>query len=170
MNNDYFDASRQWMDSDMRGLTPEEQAECVKNTLKYGCGLNLLAIIVLLIVLALFGSCTTTQYVPVVETRTDTTYIVKMLRDSVLVHDSVTVRERGDTVLIERWHTRYRDRVQTDTVSVLRVDSVPQPYPVTEFVGKPLTWWQTTRMHAGEAAMLALLVFVGWKVVRRKFL
>ena len=169
-NKDLFDINSQWMDSEMRGLTPEEQADCVKNTLKYGCGLNLLAVIVLLLFLMIFGSCTTTQYVPVIETRTDTTYIVKTLRDSVMVHDSVTVRERGDTVIIDRWHIQYRERIQTDTVEVLRTDSVPRPYPVTEFVEKPLTWWQDTRMHAGEALILLLLGWGLWKVVKRKFM
>lgn len=169
-NKDLFDINRQWMDSEMRGLTPEEQAECVKNTLKYGCGLNLLAVIVLLLFLMIFGSCTTTQYVPVIETRTDTTYIVKTLRDSVMVHDSLTVRERGDTVIIDRWHIQYRERIQTDTVEVLRTNSVPRPYPVTEFVEKPLTWWQATRMHVGEALILLLLGWGLWKVVKRKFM
>ena len=169
-NKDLFDINSQWMDSEMRGLTPEEQADCVKITLKYGCGLNLLAVIVLLLFLMIFGSCTTTQYVPVIETRTDTTYIVKTLRDSVMVHDSVTVRERGDTVIIDRWHIQYRERIQTDTVEVLRTDSVPRPYPVTEFVEKHLTWWQATRMHAGEALILLLLGWGLWKVVKRKFM
>lgn len=42
-------------------------------------------------------------------------------RDSIYLHDSVFVRIRADTVYLERWHTRWRDRetVRTDTVRVL---------------------------------------------------
>ena len=44
----------------------------------------------------------------------------RQYRDSVYVHDSVQVRIRADTVYMERWHTRWRDRetVRTDTVQV----------------------------------------------------
>ena len=43
-----------------------------------------------------------------------------MQRDSVFVHDSVYVRIRADTVYMERWHTRWRDKtvLRTDTVQV----------------------------------------------------
>jgi len=42
-------------------------------------------------------------------------------RDSIYLHDSVFVRIRADTIYLERWHTRWRDRetVRTDTVRVL---------------------------------------------------
>ena len=41
-------------------------------------------------------------------------------RDSIYLHDSIFVRIRADTVYLEKWHTRWRDRetVRTDTVQV----------------------------------------------------
>ena len=41
-------------------------------------------------------------------------------RDSIYLHDSVFVRIRADTVYLEKWHTRWRDRetVRTDTIHV----------------------------------------------------
>ena len=41
-------------------------------------------------------------------------------RDSIFLHDSIFVRIRADTVYLEKWHTRWRDRetVRTDTVQV----------------------------------------------------
>ena len=41
-------------------------------------------------------------------------------KDSIFVHDSVYVRIRADTVYLEKWHTRWRDRetIKTDTVQV----------------------------------------------------
>lgn len=54
----------------------------------------------------------------------DTTYVVKVMRDSVWIEttkqDSVVIREKGDTVWVERWKIEYRDRwhdyLQVDTV------------------------------------------------------
>ena len=40
-------------------------------------------------------------------------------RDSIYLHDSVFVHIRADTVYLEKWHTRWRDRetVKTDTIT-----------------------------------------------------
>ncbi|MBP5477199.1 MAG: hypothetical protein J6Y00_05885 [Paludibacteraceae bacterium] len=43
-----------------------------------------------------------------------------IVRDSVYLHDSVSVRIRADTVYLQKWHTCWRDRLiqHTDTVQV----------------------------------------------------
>jgi hypothetical protein len=46
------------------------------------------------------------------------------------VHDSIHVREAGDTVRIERWHTRWRDRWRYDTIYISKTDSVLKHYQV----------------------------------------
>lgn len=88
------------------------------------------AFLVGLIICILLCGCTTTQYVPVVEHHTDTVRVNHTERDSIYIHDSTYIKEKGDTVLIEKWHTRWRDRWQHDTIYKSRVDSVPAPYPV----------------------------------------
>jgi hypothetical protein len=93
-------------------------------------GWYLLAIVTALLLGLLLTGCTTTKYVPVVEHKTDTLLKYSSTRDSIYVHDSIHVHERGDTVLVERWHTRWRDRWHSDTVYRARIDSVPVPYPV----------------------------------------
>lgn len=122
------------------------------------------------LLLMAMGSCTTTKYVPVVEHRTDTLLKYSSTRDSIYVHDSVCVSERGDTVLIDRWHTKWRDRWHCDTVYRARTDSVPVPYPVevVKEVAKPLTWWQQARMHVGGIVIFGLIIFVSAKIIRRK--
>ena len=87
-------------------------------------------VIIVIIACALLGGCTTTKYVPVVEHHTDTLIHTQHHRDSIYVHDSTYVRDNGDTVLVERWHTRWRDRWQHDTLYISKTDSVPKPYPV----------------------------------------
>ena len=97
-----------------------------------------------LIVLALAAwltSCTATKYVEVEKVRTDTTYITKWQKDSVWLHDSIHVKERGDTVLVEKWHTKYVENQVHDTTYVATHDTIPAPYPVTEYVEKELSWW-----------------------------
>ena len=48
------------------------------------------------------------------------------------VHDSIHVTDKGDTVRIEKWHTKYVESIRHDTVYKARTDSVPVPYPVTK--------------------------------------
>jgi hypothetical protein len=118
--------------------------------------------------LLLLTGCTTTKYVPIETVRTDTMKVTKYERDSIYIHDSTTVREKGDTMLIEKWHTRWRDRWMHDTVYQSRVDSVPQPYPVTEYVERKrskIDWFFTI---TGIIALIAVIVYAAVKV--RKFL
>ena len=108
--------------------------------------------------LLLLTGCTTTKYVPIETVRTDTMKVTKYERDSIYIHDSTIVREKGDTMLIEKWHTRWRDRWMHDTVYQSRVDSIPKPYPVEKRVPAELTWWQQTRLHLANILLYAMLV------------
>ena len=108
--------------------------------------------------LLLLTGCTTTKYVPIETVRIDTMKVTKYERDSIYIHDSTIVREKGDTMLIEKWHTRWRDRWMHDTVYQSRVDSIPKPYPVEKRVPAELTWLQQTRLHLANILLYALLV------------
>ena len=108
----------------------------------------------------LLVGCKSVEYVPVVEHKTDTTYITKNHRDSIYVHDSTYIHERGDTVWIERWHTRWRDRLLLDTIYQATHDTIPKPYVMLEYTDKPLTWWQQTRIYMGNIAILAGIVIL----------
>jgi hypothetical protein len=120
---------------------------------------------------ALFSGCTTTKYVTVPEYHTDTLRQVTVCHDSVMVHDSIHVSEKGDTVRIERWHTQYRDRIVRDTVYQSKHDSIPVPVDVPVEVPAELTWWQQTRLHLANIVLwlLALLavIYVGKKHLAR---
>ena len=117
--------------------------------------------LLLIMLLSLVG-CKQIEYVPVVEHHTE--YINRtdtfIQKDSVLLHDSVFIHMKGDTVWYEKWHTQYRDRwherIVTDTL--LRADSIPVPYPVE----KKLTAWQQTKQNYGGWAMgiLAALIVI----------
>ena len=115
-----------------------------------------------LIIVALVG-CKTKEYVTVPVLHTDTLRVVQHHRDSIYLHDSTFVREyvQGDTVRVvtEMWHTRFRDRLKTDTIYRSRTDSVPVPYPVIKEVKKPLTLIEKGLMGTGIAALTAILIF-----------
>jgi hypothetical protein len=125
----------------------------------------------ILLLIALLTNCTTTKYVEVEKVRTDTAYIVKWQKDSVWLHDSIHVKEKGDTLMIEKWHTQWRDRLRVDTIYQATHDTIPQPYPVTEYVEKELNWWQKLRLWIGNIGLLAILAVGGYYGVKlwRKF-
>lgn len=113
---------------------------------------------------ALLSGCTTTKYVPVYHHTTDTLRWHRNIRDSIYLHDSIRVSEKGDTVRIDRWHTRYVERTRTDTIYQSKRDSIPVSYPVEKEVPAPLTWWQQARMQVGGIAIFLLIIFVVWKI------
>lgn len=130
----------------------------------------------------LLVGCKSVEYVPVVEHKTDTTYITKNHRDSIYVHDSTYIHERGDTVWVERWHTRWRDIYQIDTIYQAVHDTIPAlpvgtgtwqtSMPRTRPPGseRSLTWWQQTRIYIGDIAIFATLIIMVIFLIKRKFL
>lgn len=130
------------------------------------CWYMFICIIVALFICALFSGCRSIRYVPIETVRTDTIYQTVLKRDSIHVHDSVTIREKGDTVMIEHWRTQWRDRLQRDTVYRSRTDSVQVPYPVE----RQLSRWEQVCIDYGKVTMGAtvlLLVFIIVWLARR---
>ena len=126
--------------------------------------------LVILVALLMAGCKTKERVVTVEKVRNDTTYITKHQRDSVWLHDSIHVTEKGDTIRIERWHTKYVEKATHDTLYQATHDTIPQPYPVEKLVERELTWWQQTRMHLGEALLALAGIAVVVFVVRRKLI
>jgi hypothetical protein len=154
------DMNNNWQGYDpYKGMTDEE---CMTAGCLHGAAL-IITFIVAMLLCALLSSCTTTKYVPITEHHTDTLRLVQHHRDSIYLHDSTFVREyiQGDTVRIvtEMWHTKYRDRLKTDTLYRSRTDSVPVPYPVIKEVKKPLTMIEKGLMGTGIGSIVGLLFY-----------
>ena len=135
-----------------------------------GCFWCIVLFFLLLLAAVTMGGCRSVKYVEVPVVHNDTVWENHTTRDSVWMHDSIHVKEKGDTVWYEKWHVNYKEKFVHDTIFKSRVDSVGVPYPVTEYVEKPLTWWQKTRMHMGEALLVLLAVVAGigvWKLYRK---
>lgn len=119
------------------------------------------------LIVVFFASCTTEKVVTIEKVRTDTTTVTKWQMDSVWLHDSVYVSEKGDTVRVERWHTKYIEKLAHDTVRIATHDSIPQPYPVEKELPAELTWWQSVRIWIGNIFLLLLAACAccfGWRM------
>jgi len=166
--DEYYNQNDYWPGYDpYKGMTDKERmmAGCLQ-----GVAL-IVTVIVVMLLCALLGSCKPQERIVTIATHsTDTLLLTHVQRDSIYMHDSIHVREKGDTVTIERWHTRWRDRWHSDTVYISKTDSVPRPYPVevVKEVAKPLTWWQQARMFVGGIVIFGLIIFAAVKIIRRK--
>ncbi len=105
--------------------------------------------------------CTRMVYIPVESVKTE--YINKLSVDSIFMYDSVYLKEKGDTVFMEKYKYSYRDRLRLDTV--IQKDSIRVPYPV--IVEKKLTWWQRIKLEFADWYLLATLLVVGFFAVKR---
>ena len=109
-----------------------------------------------------------TKYVSVPEyhTKYKTRVDSVLKRDSVWIHDSVSVWVKNDTVYKDRWHTEWRyhniDKIRQDTI--LKVDSVRIPYPVEKVVYKKD---RSERILWLFSVLSIFVVVVGWKIVKR---
>lgn len=138
-----------------------------------GCA-SAVAVILALVVLALvLCSCRTkyiteTEYkeVPVVMHDTVAKNIWRI--DTTIVKDSVYFAVKGDTIIKERYNTKWRIKVSHDTINKV----VEKPLEVihnsvkteTKEVNR-LYWWQKVLMIIGGASLIYLVVQLGklWK-------
>lgn len=131
--------------------------------------LGALMAVVALIAASFLCGCTKTVYVPAqsLSYRADTVRLVTQRTDSVYRLDSVFVLQKGDTVVINRYRERWRDRreVVHDTTVAVRTDTIRVPYPVekTVEVEKPFPWWSKLLMLGG---ILALSIAVAWLALK----
>lgn len=148
---------------DGRKKRPSFIAAKPRCALKHG-EVKMKKLLILAVVIMMVG-CKTVEYeyIPVETVRTDTVYIAHIVTDSVYQHDSTYIKEKGDTVWYERWHTQYRDRLRIDTVYQARVDTIEKPYPVIKEVEKKLTKTQKGLMWTGGLSLLALFLFIVYK-------
>ena len=124
---------------------------------------------VLLLCSVVSGCSPKVIYMPETHTQIVTKIDTFLKKDSVFCHDSVYVSSKGDTILVEKWHTKYRDRVEykVKTDSFIKVDSVAVPYPVERKLSK----WQQIKMDYGGFSMIvsfSIVIFgILWLYLRR---
>lgn len=140
----------------------------MKKGKSFGCLMVVVFIAGMIFCLATMSSCTTTKVVTVEKVRTDTLVQNHVQRDSIWLHDSVSVMQQGDTIRIDRWHTKYVEKLRHDSIYIAKVDSVPVPYEVVKEVAKPLTLFERVMFCIGLVACMGLILFFAFKI--RRFL
>ena len=162
---DYNNPNKFWTQEERdfyKGMSDAERIAATILRIAYTC----IGILVAVLLCALLSGCTTTKYVTVPEYHTDTLRLTQYERDSIYVHDSTYIKEAGDTVRIERWHTKYIEKQVHDTIYQSRTDSVPKPYPFVKVVERELTTNQKVLMILGAVALMAFIVWIIFKLKR----
>lgn len=121
-----------------------------------------------IILITALWSCRSVKYVPVETVRTDSIYINQVQRDSIYQHDSIYIREKGDTVWMEKYKYIYRDKIVRDTMYFNQTDTIREPYPVE----KELSRWQQMKLELGGWAfgiiITAALIIIGWLLYKSR--
>ena len=108
----------------------------------------------------LMCSCKSIEYVPVIEKEVhhDSIYFTQLQRDSIWLHDSIRVEAKNDTIKIEKWHTKYIEKLRVDTTYIAKTDTVPVPYEVKVEVPAKISKTQKGLMMIGLLSIMAAIV------------
>ena len=114
-------------------------------------------------IILVLPSCSSTRSMPVVQRSDTTSYVQRSAtHDTIYLHDSVYIREvlKGDTVYLTRtqYRDRWHERIRHDSIYLTRTDTIAVTSP------QPLTWWQQTRIHVGDIAILILVLFIIYRL------
>ena len=110
-------------------------------------------------------SCKSVIYIPVETTKIE--YRDNFVKDSIFRYDSVFVKDKGDTLILEKFRYLYKNRIVKDSVFINDTIRVPYPVEVVKQVKAPLTSWQSFQIWCGRFALFALLIaciYFVWKL------
>ena len=85
----------------------------------------------------------------------------RFVRDSVIVRDSIVVRLKSDTVLIDRWHNLWRDRIVATTDTVYKDKLVTVQLPPERYV----PWLYRVALYV----CIALVLYIITRICVRRF-
>lgn len=131
-------------------------------------------VFLIVVLVAVLSGCrtiqqTTDQYHQKDSVRVE--YVTKL--DSIYLYekDSVWIKEKGDTIFVDKWHLRYKDkivevrdsiyidRLQIDSISVER--EIPVRYVPTFYKGCTWAFW---------IILVLVLAWIAWKLFKRFYL
>ena len=85
----------------------------------------------------------------------------RFVRDSMIVRDSIVVRLKSDTVLIDRWHNLWRDRIVATTDTVYKDKVVTVQLPPERYV----PWLYRVALYV----CIALVLYIITRICVRRF-
>lgn len=188
MINDAFNTYRDLVEMPDREeeTTKEERERMAFITAAYGCATYVMALFAGLLICLLLGSCTTTEYVPIIEHRTEHNWHTDSVkqRDSVHTENTTVIREvdsaamaqygiqmqanqRAWLVLQREMENRLREMEHMTTQRDTIHDSIPYPITVVKEMPAELTWWQQTRIHIANILLWLLVMLAGLSLLRK---
>ena len=123
-------------------------------------------ILIFAVIATMLLSCKSVKYIPVVTTKIE--YRDNFVRDSIIRYDSVFVKDKGDTLILEKYRYMYKNRIVKDSIFINDTIRVPYPVEVIKQVKEPLTSWQSFQIWCGRFALFALLLACIYAVWRLK--
>ena len=136
-----------------------------------------------LVAVVVLSSCTTTRYIPFTETRTEHHWHTDSVkeRDSTHTERETIIREvdsaamakygiqmqanqRAWLVLQREMENRLRELEHTSANKDTVRDSIPVPYPVTEYIERSRSKFEWVLLAFGVAFIIASLLFFIYKV------
>lgn len=93
-----------------------------------------------------------------VSTRYDSIYIYN--------RDSISVLSKGDTVFVDKWHTRYRDILRQATDTLIKTDSIyiEKETVRTKEPSRMELFWQQT----GKILLALALLYAAIKTIKKR--
>lgn len=109
--------------------------------------------------------------------RLDSIFINAIQRDSIYLHDSIYVREKGDTVYkyVEKLRYKYVNSVDTLYRTIVRVDTAYVDRTKVEirekpvYIEKQVKWYNKGFMWLGRICCLAAILWAIFLYIKRKF-
>ena len=116
-------------------------------------------LVFIVIIIFLLSACSSTKFVKVPVEVIKKEYIHNTRIDSVYIKDSIDRWQKGDTLYITKWHTKYKYIINTDTIT--KVVTVVEEKKVE--INK-LKWYQSTLMWIGGIVSLIIIFILGRKI------
>ena len=130
----------------------------------YLCNMKKLVFIILAI-LMLSACKTTTKIVEVPVEVVKKEYIHNTKIDSVYIRDSIDRWQKGDTLFITKYSTKYKYLNRVDTV--LKVDTIPKIISTTiekKVEVNHIYWYQKLLMWLGGITIVLLIIVITYRV------
>ena len=127
-------------------------------------------LVLIVIAILLFSACRTITKtievpieIPVEVVKKE--YIHDTKIDSIYIRDSIDRWQKGDTLYITKWHTKFKYINKVDTI--VKTDSIPKIVPVVKEVEvNHIYWWQKTLIYIGFLVVIILLSIIGFKLYK----
>lgn len=118
-------------------------------------------LIVIILLLIILGSCTSTKYIEIPVPKVKIEYRNHTSTDTLIQNDSIIIKEKSDTVFIEKYKYLYKSSGVVDTVNITDTITIVKTVEVTK---------ETNRLHNWQIILIILgvlkVISVGYRFLK----